>query len=84
MISMRNPTVAVTPRGPSELCNLERKCLTLAAGGAGPEQIAAQLGVTGKEAQTLLYCAQRKLGASNTMNAVARYLANEMTGTMAN
>lgn len=64
------------------LCRLERKCLALAASGKNTQEIAGDVGITPREAQILLHCAQRKLGASNTMQAVARYLADEMTGTM--
>lgn len=64
------------------LCNLERKCLSLLAQGHTVEDIASLAGITPSETQVLLYCAQRKLGASNRMQAVARYLADEMTGTI--
>jgi DNA-binding CsgD family transcriptional regulator len=79
---MKNPGTADGSHDPEELCGLERKCLALAALGRNTTEIAAQVGITATEARILLYCAQRKLGASNRMQAVARYLADEMTAIM--
>ena len=67
---------------PHELCALERKCLAMMADGVEIADIGQKLGITTKEVDVLLYCAQRKLGATNIMQALARYLADEMTGTM--
>ena len=64
--------------GAENLCSLERKCLALAATGRNLDDIACDVGITAKEARILLYCAQRKLGASNRMQAIARYLSDEI------
>lgn len=67
---------------PHELCALERKCLALTANGIEANDVGQKLGLTTKEVEVLLYCAQRKLGATNLMQALARYLADESTGTI--
>jgi DNA-binding CsgD family transcriptional regulator len=79
---MKNPGTADGSHDPEELCSLERKCLALAAEGRNTKEIAAQVAISASEARILLYCAQRKLGASNRMQAVARYLADEMAAIM--
>jgi DNA-binding NarL/FixJ family response regulator len=80
MAAMKDPGDGF--HGPEELCSLERKCLALAARGRNVEDIASDVGITAKEARILLYCAPRKLGASNRMQAIARYLSDEMTAIM--
>jgi DNA-binding CsgD family transcriptional regulator len=79
---MKNLDTADRSYTQHELCSLERKCLSLVATGHKAEEIAPLVGITAHEARVLLYCAQRKLGAENTMQAVAKYLADEMTGTI--
>lgn len=54
------------------LTTLELRCLTMVASGRPVNGFRAQLGVTESEADIILYCAQRKLGAANRMHAVAR------------
>jgi DNA-binding NarL/FixJ family response regulator len=68
--------------GPGAFCALERKCLSMAATGLEAAAIGPQIGLTAKEVEVLLYCAQRKLGAANRMQALARYLSDEITGSM--
>jgi len=80
MAPMTSTNAAARTSRHQELCGLERKCLSLSANGHDPETIAPLVGITPGEVRVLLYCAQRKLGASNLMQAVARYLADEMTG----
>lgn len=82
MSPMTSTAVAESTSRNQDLCGLERKCLSLAAHGHDPDTIGPRVGITPGEARVLLYCAQRKLGASNLMQAVARYLADEMTGTI--
>ena len=83
MAQMKAPNAADRHDRQQALCGLERKCLSLTATGHNPEAIGSHAGITSGEARILLYCAQRKLGASNLMQAVARYLADEMTGHIA-
>lgn len=79
---MKNPDAADRSYSQHKLCSLERKCLSLVATGHTAEEIGPLVGIAASEARVLLYCAQRKLGAENTMQAVALYLADEMTGTI--
>lgn len=44
----------------------------MVAAGRPVTGVRAQLGVTDREVDVILYCAQRKLGAVNRMHAVAR------------
>jgi DNA-binding CsgD family transcriptional regulator len=83
MALMKDPDAADRIYRQQPLCRLERRCLSLAASGHDHEAIGSRIGITSGEARILLYCAQRKLGASNLMQALARYLADEMTGHIA-
>jgi hypothetical protein len=53
------------------LTMLELRCLTLVASGRVASGARANVGLTEREADILLFCAQRKLGAANRMHAVA-------------
>lgn len=52
------------------LTRSELKCLALTAAGHSAESIARKLAMATHEVETLLFCAERKLGAQNRMHAV--------------
>ncbi len=52
------------------LTRSELKCLALTASGHGVESIARKLAMATQEVETLLFCAERKLGAQNRMHAM--------------
>ena len=52
------------------LTTMELQCLGLAANGVRAQEIAQRLRASEKEVDILLYCAERKLGARNRLNAV--------------
>lgn len=52
------------------LTRSELKCLTLTAAGHNVESIARKLAMATHEVETLLFCAERKLGAKNRMHAL--------------
>ena len=53
------------------LTHLELVGLTLAANGYHGSKIATRLHVSNKEIETVLFCAEQKLGAKNRLHAVA-------------
>ena len=55
-----------------QLTALERRCLSLAAFGKSAVEIGRVVGASEREVDTLLFCTQRKLGAANRLQAVAR------------
>lgn len=57
------------------LTRSELKCLALTASGHGVESIARKLAMATHEVETLLFCAERKLGAENRMHALCRAAA---------
>ena len=78
---MRNPEVADHSDQDTSLSALERKCLELTATGMDPTAIGPVARITPREVEILLFCAMRKLGAANTMQAVAKYLASNTVET---
>ncbi|MCD2175840.1 LuxR C-terminal-related transcriptional regulator [Rhizobium sp. C4] len=52
------------------LTRSELRCLALTGAGHGVESIARKLALATQEVETLLFCAERKLGAQNRMHAV--------------
>ncbi len=54
-----------------DLTRLELIALTLVANGMQSAEAATRLAVSEREIDTLLFCAQRKLGATNRVHAVA-------------
>jgi DNA-binding CsgD family transcriptional regulator len=56
----------------SQLTPLERRCLSLVAFGKSAVEIGRVVGATEREVDTLLFCTQRKLGAANRLQAVAK------------
>jgi DNA-binding CsgD family transcriptional regulator len=54
-----------------DLARLELIGLTLVANGMPSAEAATRLSVSEREIETLLFCAQRKLGANNRIHAVA-------------
>lgn len=55
----------------NSLTMLELRCLTMVAGGKPAAGIRSHVGMTDREVDIALFCAQRKLGAVNRMHAVA-------------
>lgn len=53
------------------LTRLELIGLTLVANGLRVEEVARRINVSEREIETLLFCAERKLGAKNRLNAIA-------------
>jgi DNA-binding CsgD family transcriptional regulator len=53
------------------LTRMELIGLTLAANGYQSGEIATRLNVGEREIETLLFCAERKLGAKNRLHAIA-------------
>ena len=62
------------------LTRMELVGLTLAANGYRSEEIATRLGVSEKEIETLLFCAERKLGAKNRLHAIAIAVSQGLIG----
>jgi len=54
--------------------------LTLAANGYRAREIAARLKIGEKEIETLLFCAERKLGAKNRLHAIAIAVSQGLIG----
>jgi len=52
------------------LTRSELKCLALTSSGHGVGSIARKLALATHEVETLLFCAERKLGAQNRMHAI--------------
>ncbi|CAN7528584.1 helix-turn-helix domain-containing protein [Rhizobium sp. LjRoot254] len=62
------------------LTRMELIGLTLAANGYRAGEIAMRLGVSEKETETLLFCAERKLGAKNRLHAIAIAVSQGLIG----
>lgn len=62
------------------LTRMELVGLTLSANGYRAEEIAMRLGVSEKEIGTLLFCAERKLGANNRLHAIAIAVSQGLIG----
>jgi DNA-binding CsgD family transcriptional regulator len=62
------------------LTRMELIGLTLVANGYRAGEISARLGVSEKETETLLFCAERKLGARNRLHAVAMAAGQGLIG----
>jgi DNA-binding CsgD family transcriptional regulator len=62
------------------LTRMELVGLTLAANGYQSGEIATRLNVGEKEIETLLFCAERKLGASNRLHAIAIAVSQGLIG----
>lgn len=63
-----------------ELTRMEVDCLKLAANGHRPGHIGLVLSVSEKEVDILLYCAERKLGASNRLHAIGIAVSQGLIG----
>ncbi|UVC09541.1 hypothetical protein IHQ71_02630 [Rhizobium sp. TH2] len=62
------------------LTRMELIGLTLAANGYHAGEIATRLGASEKETETLLFCAERKLGAKNRLHAIAIAVGQGLIG----
>ena len=62
------------------LTRMELVGLTLAANGYRAKDIATRIGVGEREMETLLFCAQRKLGAKNRLHAVTIAVSQGLIG----
>ena len=62
------------------LTRMELVGLKLAANGYCAQDIATRLGVSEKEMETLLFCAERKLRAKNRLHAVAIAVSQGLIG----
>ena len=62
------------------LTRIELVGLTLAANGYHASEIATRLNVSEKEIETLLFCAERKLGAKNRLHAIAIAVGQRLIG----
>jgi DNA-binding CsgD family transcriptional regulator len=62
------------------LARLELVGLTLAANGYQSGEIATRLNVGEGEIETLLFCAERKLGAKNRLHAIAIAVGQGLIG----
>lgn len=62
------------------LTRMELVGLTLAANGYQGSEIAARLQLSDKEIETLLFCAERKLGAKNRLQAIAVAISQGLIG----
>lgn len=63
-----------------DLTRLELIGLTLVANGMQSAEAATRLSVSEREIETLLFCAQRKLGAKNRIHAVAVAIRQGLIG----
>lgn len=63
-----------------DLTRLELIGLTLVANGLQATEVAARLSVSERELETILFCAQRKLGANNRTHAVAIAILQGLIG----
>jgi DNA-binding CsgD family transcriptional regulator len=68
------------PAVPDSMTEVEQTCLRRTAEGLRQDAIGRELRMTPREVEVLLSLAQRKLGAANIMQAVARYLTLDMAG----
>ena len=66
--------------GDLDLTRLELIGLTLVANGLRSVEAATRLGLSEREIETLLFCAQRKLGAKNRVHAVAIAIRHGLIG----
>jgi DNA-binding CsgD family transcriptional regulator len=62
------------------LTRMELVGLKLAANGYCAQDIATRIGVNETEIETLLFCAERKLGAKNRLHAVAIAVSQGLIG----
>jgi DNA-binding CsgD family transcriptional regulator len=62
------------------LTRVELVGLTLAANGYPAQEIATRIGVSEREMETLLFCAERKLRAKNRLHAVAIAVSQGLIG----
>jgi len=62
------------------LTRMELVGLTLAANGYPAQDIATRIGVNEREIETLLFCAERKLGANNRLHAVSIAVSQGLIG----
>lgn len=62
------------------LTRMELVGLTLAANGYPSGEIATRLNVGEREIETLLFCAERKLGAKNRLHAIAIAVGQGLIG----
>lgn len=62
------------------LTRMELIGLTLVAHGFPPAEIGIRLNASTREVETLLFCAERKLGANNRMHAVAKAVSEGLIG----
>jgi DNA-binding CsgD family transcriptional regulator len=62
------------------LTRMELVGLTLAANGYRSGEIATRLKVGEREIETLLFCAERKLGAKNRLHAIAIAVSQGLIG----
>lgn len=62
------------------LTRMELIGLTLAANGYRAEEIGPRLSVSEKEIETILFCAERKLGAKNRLHAIAIAVSQGLIG----
>lgn len=63
-----------------DLTRLELIGLTLVANGMKSAEAATRLSVSEREIETLLFCAQRKLGAKNRVHAIAIAIRQGLIG----
>jgi DNA-binding CsgD family transcriptional regulator len=62
------------------LTRMELIGLTLAANGYRAQEICTRLGVSEREIETLLFCAERKMGAKNRLHAIAIAVGQGLIG----
>jgi DNA-binding CsgD family transcriptional regulator len=62
------------------LARMELVGLTLTANGYRAKDIAARIGVSEREMETLLFCAERKLRAKNRLHAVTLAVSQGLIG----
>jgi DNA-binding CsgD family transcriptional regulator len=62
------------------LTRVEISCLTRIANGIPPGAIGNALGISTREVEILLHCAERKLGAKNRLHAVATAIERGLIG----
>ena len=62
------------------LTSMELVGLTLAANGYHGSKIATRLQLSDKEIETLLFCAERKLGGKNRLHAIAIAVSHGLIG----
>lgn len=63
-----------------DLTRMELIGLTLVGNGMQSAEVATRLSVSEREIETLLFCAQRKLGAKNRVHAVAIAIRQGLIG----